>query len=251
MEDYTHYNDRVNSATAECLLDLNRRFYAERGHDFSETRLRVQPGVKRFLQNLRGDESILDLGCGNGSLARALSRSGHHGRYLGVDFSTPLLEHARSGAYSFPVTFVQCELPLWARAGGSVEGQGGWSLITAFAVLHHIPGRENRLALLARVRRELSPDGLFIHSNWRFSGNKRLEGRIHPWTTIGVDAMQVDVGDYLLDWRRGGTALRYVHEFDEEELAGLASESGFAVTESFYSDGVDRRSGLYQTWRPA
>ena len=69
----------MNFATAERLIALNRQFYADHGRDFSETRARLQPGVLRLLDTLDEYEAILDLGCGNGELARTLSRRGHHG----------------------------------------------------------------------------------------------------------------------------------------------------------------------------
>ena len=47
-----------------------------------------------MLEMLKGDESILDLGCGNGEFARELAKRGHRGLYLGVDFSLPLLREA-------------------------------------------------------------------------------------------------------------------------------------------------------------
>ena len=50
LKDYTYYNDRVNSATVERLLELNRQFYLQRGRDFAETRLRIQPGIKRIIE---------------------------------------------------------------------------------------------------------------------------------------------------------------------------------------------------------
>ena len=89
---------------------MNRRFYTEYGHDFSATRGRLQTGVLRVIESLRGDESILDLGCGNGELARTLSRRGHHGSYLGLDFSLPLLDEAEREAFTFPVQFIQADL---------------------------------------------------------------------------------------------------------------------------------------------
>ena len=272
MQDYTYYNDGVNSATAERLLDINRRFYIERGRDFSETRLRVQPGVRRTLEALRGDESILDLGCGNGGFARELSRHGHRGQYLGLDSSVPLLEDARRGTYAFPVAFVQADLVSVAhvrsvvdRAAAALSSDDSnplkaerwpvkperWNFITAFAFMHHVPGRERRLAVLAQVRGMLTRDGLFVLSNWQFSTNMRMQYRIQPWSNVGLGAQELDEGDYLLDWQRGGSAFRYVHEFQEGELAELAARSGFAVVNAFHSDGSDRRSGLYQVWRPA
>ncbi|HEY3476840.1 MAG TPA: hypothetical protein VGK56_19640 [Anaerolineales bacterium] len=54
------------------LIEINREFYTRFGEAFSATRHRIQPGVRRVLEMLQGDESILDLGCGNGELARAL-----------------------------------------------------------------------------------------------------------------------------------------------------------------------------------
>ena len=92
------------------LLDLNRRFYTEYGREFSATRGRLQTGVLHVIESLRGDETILDLGCGNGELARTLSRRGHHGSYLGLDFSLPLLDEAGREAFAFPVQFMQADL---------------------------------------------------------------------------------------------------------------------------------------------
>jgi hypothetical protein len=53
-----------------------------------------------------------------------------------------------------------------------------------------------------------------------------------------------------VDWRRGQSGVRYVHEFSEAELSDLARETGFRALESFSSDGVDRRSGWYEIWTP-
>jgi hypothetical protein len=52
----------------------------------------------------------------------------------------------------------------------------------------------------------------------------------------------------LLDWRSGGTGLRYVHHFSEGELITLAESSGFAVVETFYSDGKEGNLAIYQVW---
>src|SRR6185503_13813811 len=86
----------MDSAIATRLIELNRDFYTRFGDSFSATRHRIQPGVRRVLETLNGDEDILDLGCGNGELARELTKRGHHGSYLGVDFSLPLLREAES-----------------------------------------------------------------------------------------------------------------------------------------------------------
>src|SRR5262249_39824186 len=109
-KNYTRYNHEMDVAVIEQLRTLNKRFYSEHGEDFSATRGRLQPGVLRVLKMLRGDESILDLGCGNGGLARTLSLGSPRGSYLGLDFSRPLLKDAGRETFRFPVKFVQTDL---------------------------------------------------------------------------------------------------------------------------------------------
>jgi tRNA (uracil-5-)-methyltransferase TRM9 len=128
---------------------------------------------------------------------------------------------------------------------------GGWPVVTAFAVLHHIPSYELRLSILRIVRELLKDDGLFIHSNWQFLNSEKLKARIQSWEAAAISSSAVDAGDFLLDWRSGGKGLRYVHHFDEKELDELADASGFHVADTFYSDGEGSRLGLYQIWQLA
>ena len=241
----------MDSKTAERLIELNRNFYTRFGESFSATRHRLQPGVRRVLEMLEGDESILDLGCGNGELARELAKRGHRGPYLGVDFSPPLLKEADSALDGFSANFLQVDLTHLPAFSGQLLAAGKWSLITAFAVLHHIPSHDLRLSILRTVRRLLKDKGRFIHSNWQFLNSEKLRSRIQPWEEAAVSESDVDAGDHLLDWRSGGEGLRYVHHFSEKELSELAEASGFQVSDVFSSDGEGGRLGLYQVWRPS
>ena len=239
----------MDSTTATRLLELNREFYTRFGDSFSATRHRIQPGVRRALEMLKGDENILDLGCGNGELARELAKRDHRGSYLGVDFSLPLLRDAASQPETFFAMFKEVDLTQLSAFRDQLLASGHWSLITAFAVMHHIPSRELRLNILNTVHQLLKSDGLFIHSNWQFLNSEKLKARIQPWEASAVSMSEVDAGDYLLDWRSGGIGLRYVHHFNEEELRQLANESGFEIINSFYSDGERGNLGLYQIWK--
>ena len=238
----------MDSSTAARLISLNQDFYTRFGASFSATRHRIQPGVRRVLDSLEGEESILDLGCGNGEFARELAKREHLGSYLGVDFSLPLLQDAESQPEGFSPIFM--EVDLTRLSGISEQLSGNWSLITAFAVLHHIPSTELRLDILKTVRELINPDGKFIHSNWQFLNSERLKARIQPWESAAISQSHVDVGDYLLDWRDGGVGLRYVHHFDESELSDLAKSAGFKIADLFYSDGEGGRLSIYQVWEP-
>jgi len=230
------------------LLALNRKFYSDFGHQFSATRGRIQPGVRRILDSLNGDETILDLGCGNGELARTLAREGHRGAYLGLDFSLPLLSDAVSVPDGFSTEFREVDLTQLSVISDQLSVTGGWSLVTAFAVLHHIPSRDLRLDILRTIHGLLAPGGRFIHSNWQFLNSPRLRQRVQKWSEVGLTESDLDANDYLLDWRSGGTGLRYVHHFSEAELANLAESSGFRIVESFYADGKEGNLAIYQQW---
>jgi tRNA (uracil-5-)-methyltransferase TRM9 len=240
----------MDSSTVSHLLEINRDFYTRFGDSFSATRHRIQPGVRRVLDMLKGDESILDLGCGNGELARELAKQAHRGSYLGVDFSVPLLREAESQPDAFSARFMQLDLTQLSTFSDQLLVVGGWPVITAFAVLHHIPSTELRLNILRIVNQLLKKNGLFIHSNWQFLNSEKLKVRIQDWSKADLSANDVDPNDYLLDWRSGGEGLRYVHHFDEKELDKLAKASNFQVVDSSYSDGKESNLGLYQIWKP-
>ena len=267
---------------AQRLIELNRQFYTDFGAPFSATRGRIQPGVRRVLDSLKGDETILDLGCGNGELARALARNGHCGAYLGLDFSLPLLSDAESMPEGFSAEFAEEDLTAnwgviasrWLSSPELVEGRietkvtpsgldtaentptrptmvgnDTFDIIFSFATLHHIPSHELRLDILRTAHDLLAKGGRFIHSNWQFLNSPRLRGRVQEWSQIGLTESDMDENDYLLDWRSGGTGLRYVHHFSEGELAELAESSGFSIVETFYSDGKEGNLAVYQTWQ--
>jgi tRNA (uracil-5-)-methyltransferase TRM9 len=240
----SRYNKGMNEETIEKIIEVNRQFYQSFGNQFSATRGRIQSGVRKILERIGRDQSILDLGCGNGEFARQLADAGHTAPYLGVDFSLPLLENAMRVPEHFPAKFLA--LDITEKEWSGISGQ--YSIVTAFAVLHHIPGEETRLQILKNVYNYLAPRGQFIFSNWQFLNSEKLRARIQAWDVVGLKQAQVDEGDYLLDWRRGGQGFRYAHHYNEEELSHLAEKSGFRILETFYSDGATGNLGLYQVW---
>ena len=261
--------------TVHRLIDLNRQFYQTFALQFSATRQRLQPGAWRILQHVPLTARILDLGCGNGELWRVLSRRGFMGDYVGLDFTPELLEVARKALPdentfrpSAPrAVFIQADLsdPGWddlvlnnAQSPGERRSHNAaeypsiytppFDFILAFSVLHHLPGSALRRGVLEKIHSLLEPEGRFIHSEWQFLNSPRLRARIQPWETIGLTGADVDPGDYLLDWRQGGSGLRYVHHFSQDELNSLALVTGFRSIETFYSDGEGGNLGLYQVW---
>lgn len=234
--------------TAKKLIEINRRFYDQFGDSFSVTRRRLQPGVRKILESIPADDSVLDLGCGNGHFLRELHDRGHRAPLLGVDFSLPLLREVDATP---GVEWREADLTQLSVNSSQLSVTDNWSLITMFAALHHIPSDEIRLDILRTVKKMLKPGGRFILSTWQFLNSEKLKARIQPWGRVGLSGLDVDEGDYLLDWRGGGgEGLRYVHQFSAEELLRLADQVQMKVEAGFLSDGENGRLGLYQTWMP-
>ncbi|MFV1949061.1 MAG: methyltransferase [Anaerolineales bacterium] len=231
------------------IIALNHQFYQSFAGEFSETRGRLQPGVLKLLGTFPSRIKILDLGCGNGELARQLTRSDFRGTYHGTDFSSNLLEEAiRKVPDQVQVSFTRLDLtePDWNK----VLPREAFDLVLCFAALHHIPSHPGRLSVCKNIRKVISDTGQIQISNWQFLKSERLKKRIIPWEEAGLTKDDVDQGDYLLDWRRGGYGLRYIHHFNPEELSLLADESCFRIVESFDSDGKEGNLSLYQVWEP-
>ena len=248
----------MHPETAARLVDLNFEFYQSFAPAFAATRRRIQPGIRRILNQLPIDGIWLDLGCGSGALAVEWVLRGSTGSYLGLDFSAQLLEEARRALPqklpdNMKVSF--STVNLFEQNWTEKLIQRSFTGVLAFASLHHLPGVELRTRILHQVHSLLVPGGLFIHSNWQFQHSPRLMARRQPWQAIGLAEEDVETGDTLLDWRYTlpgepeRTGLRYVHLFSRPELEELAALTGFDILEEFESDGEGGRLGLYQTWR--
>ena len=229
----------------EKLLAVNREFYARFGASFSATRFGPQPGWDRIIPYFPKRCAVLDLGCGNGRLALFLDARLEQVRYVGLEGSGELLDIARqktAGLAHVRAEFFQVDLSTseWHRRSGFFD------VVTALAVLHHIPGFEARATFVREAGQCMKPEGVLILSNWRFTHNPRMRRKILPWSTVGLSEDDVEPGDYLLDWKREEVqGVRYAHELDEEEITKLAEEAGLRIVEQFRADGREGDLSLY------
>jgi SAM-dependent methyltransferase len=103
------------------------------------------------LAGLRGDERILDVGCGNGMYLGALHGRGHRGPVIAGDISEGMLRTARplAGADPMLVADVQA-LPFADRS---------FDVTLAMHMLYHVP---DRAVAIAELRRVLRPEGVAL-----------------------------------------------------------------------------------------
>jgi len=104
---------------------------------------------------LKGDEHILDIGCGDGKITAKMAARVPEGRVLGIDSSLDMIGFARK---KFPP--VQCaNLRFELGDALSLDFDREFDIVTSFACLHWI---EDHLSVLKGVRRSLRPGGRLL-----------------------------------------------------------------------------------------
>lgn len=235
----------MDARTIERLNAYNHSFYHLTAADFDATRQRAWEGWVRLLPMLAGVRSVLDVGCGNGRLAHFLAE--HLPKpivYHGVDLSADLLARARKSLATVDGLSVTLEARDLVQ---NPPDSGTYDLVALMAVLHHIPARAQREALVRALAARVSVGGLLVFSSWRFMDVPRLAARVVPFPDDL--APHVEPGDYLLDWRRGTNALRYCHSIDADEQAALMQASSLEVVAVFDADGENGRLNGYSVLR--
>ena len=237
------------------LLTLNRHFYTIVGADFDRTRQGLPSGMVQLAARLQRPgtaQRLLDAGCGNGRLARALAQAGVQGAYLGIDADAGLLQVAGEQARDLPglaVEFRATDLatPGWQQA---VSDRAPFDAVISLAVLHHFPGLALRQRLVADLASLLAPGGVLALSTWQFLAAERIADKVVPWSTLGLDPADVEPGDALLPWNQGAHALRYVHHLDLPEIEALAAATNLRIQDTWQADGKEGNLSLYVLLTP-
>ncbi len=244
----------MNDQMIDRLLALNRDFYVTFAEHFAASRSVSDPALTSILPYLPSRARILDVGCGNGRLALLLDRDRPGSSYVGVDAVPELIEEARAQTGDLSRTEAVFRVLDVTERGWmervptalpSAPPGTGFGCAVVLAVLHHIPDVDLRARILRDVARLLKPEGYVILSTWRFLANERMRRKIVDWDVVGIDESDLDPGDYLLDWKRGGRGLRYCHMIDEEEVEALAAASGLLVRETFRAGGREGDLSLF------
>ncbi len=127
-------------------------------------------------------------------------------------------------------------------------------LAVSFGFLHHVPGFEQRAAVLAALVAQLRPGGVAAVSLWQFLDDERLARKAatsHPAALVdlGLDESALDEGDRLLGWQDALGAWRYCHHFAEFEVDALSAAAcaatGARELARFSADGASGRLNRY------
>lgn len=179
--------------------------------------------------DLAGDETVVDVGCGNGRDLVTLRSDGHQGPIVGVDFSLGMLASVPQGA-AMLVTGDAVSLPLRDSCA---------DVVCALHMLYHVP---NIGTALEEAKRVMRPAGAFVCST---NSDGAVRELIEPWSAAMVAvggpaltrqshaAFSVESGEPLLRASFGSVELRPVEVVARVPAADVVRDY-VASTEDLY-----------------
>ena len=111
--------------------------------------------------------------------------------------------------------------------------ENNFDYIFCIAVLPHIPGRDNRVAALKKVKDKLSVGGQLIISAWNFwPQGKYWRPLLFSYLKNIFGFSKYDAGDLIFSWKhkvgeKGGE--RYYHAFTRREFVKELEDAGFKI----------------------
>jgi trans-aconitate 2-methyltransferase len=160
---------------------------------------------------LRGDETVLDAGCGSGRVTKMLLERLPRGHVVAVDATPSMVEHARDALDPERATVFQADLT-------ELELDEPVDAAFSNAVFHWIPDHD---VLFARIFDALRPDGLLVAQ----CGGKGNLARFHAAAT--QVAAEEPYADYLAGWTGPW------HFAGAGETAERLERAGFAEVETW------------------
>jgi ubiquinone/menaquinone biosynthesis C-methylase UbiE len=146
------------------------------------------------LARIRPGETVLDVGCGTGTLAIAAARhAGSAGRVFGIDASRNMLARARRKAKKArqPVDFRE------APAQQLPFEDGSFDLVTSTVMLHHLPAKA-RAEAISEIARVLKPGGRAFVADFATPSSSRQHGflaHLHRHGAVKFNQILALLGD--------------------------------------------------------
>lgn len=167
------------------MMPVARRWNAHAYHRVSDPQVAMSAAVLDRLE-LRGDETVLDAGCGSGRVTRLLLDRLPRGRVIGVDASAEMVARARDELRGLAADVREADLAC-VRLG---EGEQV-DAIFSNATFHWVPDHE---ALFGSLAAALRPGGR-ISAQCGGAGNVAA---VHEAALGAAD--DSGLGDRFLDW---------------------------------------------------
>jgi ubiquinone/menaquinone biosynthesis C-methylase UbiE len=142
-------------------------FYDTYAADFSKSRFRIWPLIRKFLDNLPSNSTVLDIGCGNG-------KNMNYGAQR-KDLQMCGLEHSQALT---DICLSQNLKVIQGDARALPYPNESFDAIIMIAVIHHINPEEHDI-VLNEIKRVLKPNGTCLITNWATEQPENAKRQFH------------------------------------------------------------------------
>ena len=188
-----------------------KEVYEEIAPHFSNTRVNNWSWVIDFLDSLKKDSIVYDLGCGNG-------RNMDHGslKFVGIDNCESFITICESKNLSVINSNIT-KIPL---------NNSSADAIICIAVFHHLSSSENRIQSLLEMKRLIKSGGKILLSTWSINQPQKTRRTFNTY------------GNNIVLWNSYGKIYeRYYYIFKLDEIKELIKTVGLIILDYEYSCG--------------
>ncbi len=194
--------------------------------------------ARNLLENysFRGDEAILDIGCGDGKITETLANLVPDGRVIGVDSDSTALDFARKTFH----TGINKNLEFIEGDAAKLDKLDDFDLIVSFSCLHYV---QDQKAALINIKNNLKKDGNIILMLYR-----KCKAQ---WNALDKTSMDLRWQHYFEGYHAG--YYEYLPDSYQELLnaVGLGRFNAiFTPEETISYDNVEKFTNFITGWLP-
>lgn len=211
---------------------INRllRNYTIIAKDFRQTRSKpLWPELQGYLQNVKKEDQVLDVGCGNARIYKALQDKNI--KYTGIDFVSEFIEENKQ---KYPKADFKLVDITKKQSWGRVKKK--FDVVFCIAVLHHMPNKGLHNLIIKQIYKHLKKEGFLILTVWNLWQNKFILKHIKQIPrkiTSGLKPKWVWVPYKISDGEKVIKEVeRFHYAFRAKELKKLLQKNKFKIIDS-------------------
>tara|TARA_Y100000389_G_scaffold28492_1_gene24379 strand:- start:480 stop:1100 length:621 start_codon:yes stop_codon:yes gene_type:complete len=188
-----------------------KNVYENIAERFNNTRAYKWQWINSFLEKLKKDSLIYDIGCGSG---RNMNYDGLN--FIGIDNCENFIKICKLKNLNV-INANSCKIPLENNTADA---------IICIAMFHQLSNNENRINTLLEMKRLIKPGGKILLSVWSINQPPKTKRIFKRY------------GNNIVDWNNYGTIYeRYYYIFKINEIKKLFKTANLLLLDHFYDCG--------------